>query len=62
MLESPPIANLQTVSGHAIRTDAGHWKVELTNKTILNVSDEKKELLLKVLGLKYDKFDNNNEL
>lgn len=39
-----------------------HWKVELINKTILNVSDEKKKYLLKILGLKYERFDDNNEL
>jgi two-component system LytT family response regulator len=36
-----------------IRRD-NHWKLELIDKIQLNVSDEKKELILQTLGLKYE--------
>lgn len=39
-----------------------HWKLELHNGTQLNVSDEKKEILLQKLGLKYDSSDCNAEI
>lgn len=31
-----------------------HWKIELLNKFLLNISDDKKEILIKTLGLNYE--------
>ena len=44
-----------------IRRD-NHWKLELIDKIQLNVSDEKKEIILQKLGLKYESSEDNADM